>query len=35
MKMELLRKLRQLSGEEFEGYIEVLLVKMGYQNVEV
>ena len=35
VKTELLKRLRQLSGEEFEGYIEALLVKMGYQNVEV
>jgi len=34
-KSELLRNLRGLSGEQFESYIEALLVKMGYENVEI
>jgi restriction endonuclease Mrr len=34
-KAELLKRLRELSGDKFESYIEALLVKMGYQNVEL
>lgn len=33
-KRELLTALRRLSGEEFESYLEVLLIRMGYE-VEV
>jgi len=33
-KRELLKKLRQLEGADFESYLEVLLIRMGYE-VEV
>lgn len=35
VKDQLLRKLRQLSGGKFESYMEALLIKMGYENVEL
>jgi restriction system protein len=35
VKNELLAKLSRLSGAEFESYLETLLVKMGYGNVEL
>jgi len=31
---ELLRRLRNLTGEEFESFIEALLIKMEYENIE-
>lgn len=34
-KSDLLRALRGLNGAQFESYIEALLVKMGYDNVEI
>jgi restriction system protein len=35
VKSDLLKKLRQLSGGEFESYLETLLIKLGYENVEL
>ena len=35
VKPDLLKKLRQLSGDKFESYVEALLVKMGYEDVEL
>jgi restriction system protein len=35
VKGDLLKKLRQLSGVEFESYLETLLTKMGYEGVDL
>lgn len=35
VKEQFLSRLRQLSGTEFESYVEGLLIKMGYENVEL
>lgn len=34
-KSELLKHLRGLSGDRFESFIEALLIKMGYENVQL
>jgi len=34
VKKELLQRLRQLSGDKFESFIEALLIKMEYQQVQ-
>jgi restriction endonuclease Mrr len=34
-KTDLLKKLTQLSGDKFESFLEALLVKMGYEDVEL
>jgi len=33
-KTDLMKRLRQLPGDRFESYVEALVVKMGYENVE-
>jgi restriction endonuclease Mrr len=35
VKTEVLKRLRQLSGTDFESYLETLLVKLGYEGVEL
>ncbi|MBA4388388.1 MAG: hypothetical protein C0404_10430 [Verrucomicrobia bacterium] len=34
-KTDLLKRLGQLSGSDFESFVEALLVKMGYQDVQL